>query len=132
MKKNYIHLQDLRVHVVQQNGLWMWLPVSSSPYYLTILHDDKSYFENYHELLKKYSRHTFHKEISYKDFERLFLSIKDRFIFSEPFIRSSPDNPYHILDGQHRLAILQFLYENPKLCFFNNEMKLIQWQKLNA
>lgn len=117
-------INDLRCHILQPSGQWLWLPVSESAYYKSLVDGSSKYFDDYYKLLTLFTPEAnYQKEISYNQFLELYTTIRISFDCNKsPKIKI---NNNEVLDGQHRLSILLYLYSNIKLQFDNNELTAV-------
>jgi hypothetical protein len=127
----WVDITDLKVHVCQKDGSWMWLPVKKSAYATGGLDD----FEDYHELLKLHlpPESPYELEMSWDQFQEVRWSIICHgFKIMEPPITLHPKFKGLVVDGQHRLAVLyQKFGENCKLEIEDNKVIGV-WGKLNV
>jgi len=117
-----IPFSALRVRVCQPDGAWLWLPVSQSPYYLSLTQPaGRQIFEQYHEILRTHSPKSYPNEIDWDGFMELAGSIQRGFDLNlEPRVwiedhgleRFQAPNGY-VRDGQHRLSCL--LHHTPEV-----------------
>lgn len=107
-----VKLKDLQISLIQPDGTFVYFPLKESPYYKSLLKLDHGIFDKYRDQLALWFYKkpiTSKEEITYAEFLKLHNDIRDNgFKIMEPKIRIE-DN-VRVLDGQHRLSILLYLY----------------------
>lgn len=88
-------------------GEWKRIPLSESPYFKSYSTDDRKLFNQYREVLRKFSP-TFDTEINWAGFCQLAKSLKKG--INPKRMQNIQIEDGVVLNGQHRLAILLALH----------------------
>jgi len=134
-----VKLKDLRVSLIQPDSTFKYVPIDEGVYcavlnLFSIGWDSEplQIYEVYMSELDKYHYRgkTASTEISYEEFMNLLFDIRDKgFKIQDPKIKLEGNK---VLNGQHRAAILYYLYPDAELTVDEKGEAIEVWNRLDV
>lgn len=116
-----VSVNDIQVTVCNEKNLWDEKPITESPNYLSLQHNDMQYHEAYSVMLKHFNDEAVISTTN--DYVNLIESLDKNGIDwndTSPIRVGSLDNRYIIIDGHHRMCYILYKFKYNTFIIQNN------------